>query len=150
MDLDDDEMNEMDGMSEWIMERVYCLERGVQIGGSQKRKIDKNLQTVNLDRIHMMIGRRLSNFKMTHPEGWQKLDNLDEIRTGGIVILRNVYDSFAQLQNLFQPKAYQTPFANLNQAVCKITGVGKETVGKWCVRKDEPIYKGILDQKAQE
>ena len=54
--------------------------------------------------MHMMIGRRLSSFKITHPEGWQKLDNLDEIRTGGIVILRNVYDSFAQLQNLFQPK----------------------------------------------
>ena len=54
--------------------------------------------------MHMMIGRRLSNFKMTHPEGWQKLDNLDEIRASGIVILRNVYDSFAQLQNLFQPK----------------------------------------------
>ena len=41
MDLNDDEM------SEWVMERVYCLERGVQTGGSQKRKIDKNLQTAN-------------------------------------------------------------------------------------------------------
>ena len=54
MDLNDDEM------SEWVMERVYCLERGVQTGESQKRKIDKNLQTANA-RLFKLI-KKSSNF----------------------------------------------------------------------------------------
>ncbi|PAV70960.1 hypothetical protein WR25_20935 [Diploscapter pachys] len=143
MNQDEEESNE------WVVERVFRSQKGVQTIRPLRDVFHKNTQAESKDDIIlMMIGHRMADFKVTRPKGYQKLDKLDGVRVSGHVILQNIFDSFTQLKQQFHPNARRTPFANTSQSVSFLTGVALPTIFRICHRNEIPKRKPILDMQA--